>query len=109
MRLFTDVLRETRNGALVDECSEKLNELTKAVVEESKGGTLTLTLSIQPGRGGAYILADKVVIKAPEPAREATLFFANKDYDLQRNDPNQLELGVRAIPDQESDKEVRQI
>jgi len=110
MRLFTDVLRETRNGALVDELSAQLTELTKAVVETGKKGTLNLTLSIAPAKGGAYVVTDEVKLKAPEHDKEATLFFVSNQGDLLRNDPNQITLGLRAVDEpEENSGEVKQI
>lgn len=112
MKLFTDVLRETRNGALVDELSEKLNELNKAVVETGKSGTITLTLGIKPAKGGAFFVSDDVKLKVPELDRESTIFFITEVYDLQRNDPRQQNLGFRSVDDVEDptdSQEARQV
>jgi len=111
MRLFTDVIREMRNGALVDELSEKLNELVEAVETTNKVGALTLKIDIKPARGGAYLVADDVKLKKPELDREATIFFVSDAFDLQRNDPNQLQLGIRSVDTEENDEqtEIRKV
>lgn len=97
MKLFTDVLRDQRNGALVDEITEELARVVRGVVKHGKRGEITLTLKVNPAKGGAYFVYDEVKAKIPEADREATIFYATADGDLSRNDPRQQNLEFRSV------------
>lgn len=96
-RPFMDLLREQRNGRLHDLLTEKMQELVQSVVEERKGGTLTMTLTVTPKGDGAVLLSDKVAIKTPEPARGESLFFVTPENNLERQDPRQREMELRPV------------
>lgn len=51
-RPFLDTLIALRFGKLHDELTEAPNELTNACTETGKGGTLTLSIKLKPGRAG---------------------------------------------------------
>lgn len=100
---FSQFLIEQRGGGLHGEVSEKLQTLVAAVAEHGKAGTLTLTISVKPVEGnlGQYVVSDDVKVKAPEPARGASLFFADDVGNLSRSDPRQPELPLREVPSAE--------
>lgn len=97
---FSQFLIEQRAGGLHSEVSEKLQTLVAAVAEHGKAGALTLTISVKPvdGSVGQYVVSDDVKVKAPEPARGASLFFADDVGNLSRSDPRQPELPLREVP-----------
>lgn len=98
--LFNATVAQLRNGQTQIEASEMLNELVLACRETNKVGELTLKIKVRPdGASGQYFLEDQVSINAPKPERGKTLFFGTPDGNLQRDDPNQRKLDLRAIED----------
>lgn len=104
-RAFADVLKDARDGALLLELAEKMQNLVAAVRDTGRGGKLTLTLQLKPmNKGGMLILQDDVKLALPEPEREdTTVVFATDDNDLTRRDPRQPKLPemglVRSMPE----------
>lgn len=89
---FNNTLDQIRYGALSDELTEKMTELTRACKETGRVGEITLTLKIKPGQAGQVELLDNVKVKMPEAQRGTTLMFATDDGGLSREDPRQLSL-----------------
>ena len=97
-RTFIDAIRVLRYGALSDELTKELQRVVLACADTGRKGTLTLRLSIKPGKAGQLEIADAVSVKLPEPDRAVSLLFATPDGNLQREDPRQLSLeGVRVV------------
>jgi len=104
MRPFTDVLRDIRRGRAVDQATRLLAEVVRAVDETGKPGSVTLTLTVKPEKGGG---SQKTIIagvkaKKPEGDIPEAVFFSDVDGDLHRADPAQNEMfaevgGGRAI------------
>lgn len=99
-RPFFETLRELRRGQTLLELADKLAQLTQAVVQTGKPGKLTLQLTLAPAgkRGTALILADKVTLAEPLPDQSTTIFFPTSDFQLSRNDPNQLAFKLTPVP-----------
>ena len=105
---FSQFLLEQRNGSLHGELSDTLRELVEAVVQHGKPGALTLTVKVSPTKSyGQYEVVDEVKVKAPEPDRGASLFFADDRGNLSRSNPRQPELPLREVPGQSD--EVREV
>ena len=72
------------------------------VKDTGKKGTITLTVTVEPmpkSDGSALIVTDEIKLKLPEFAREASLFFADDDNNLRRDDPRQLTFeSLREVP-----------
>lgn len=102
IRPITDTLRQMKQGAFIDEASEALAELVKQVTEHSKGGKLTLEISIKPvgKKSAAVSLTGKVTVKAPQDQPDETLMFPTVEGNLLTEDPRQqkLDLKVAAVP-----------
>lgn len=100
VRPFADALREINAGRSHDELSIALRDLTAAVKETGRKGTLTYQVTVSPMKGNGDVLnvIDKVVARIPEPDRKASVFFADSDGNLTRTDPNQLTFeGLREV------------
>lgn len=89
---FTDVLRDLRFGAAVDEISAEFAKLVQAVETTGKAGELTLTLKLKPSTAGSIEVTDDVKAKLPALAKGSSLFFATVEGNLVRNDPRQQPL-----------------
>lgn len=104
MKLITDILREIRNGRVVEVASEKLAEVTRAVMETGKAGDVTLKISVKPnGKGdNAVIVSVKLTHKTPQGDLPDAIFFSDEDGSLLRNDPTQQRMFADAKIDRET-------
>lgn len=94
IRPFADFLREQSRGATHEELSENLQTLVAAVLDTGKPGVLQLQIRVEPMKGDrhAVSVSDAIKLKLPEHDRDASLFFADADNNLRRDDPNQLKF-----------------
>lgn len=97
---FAAVLQELAKGRVHEEASQALADLTAAVVETGKKGTLTLVITV-----GAFSKANvdtlavtgQVTAKPPLSPAPASVFFPDSAGNLHRHDPNQPTLPLRDI------------
>ncbi len=94
MRPITDVLRDIRKGRAVEQASRLLAEIVRAVDETNKPGTVTITLTVKPEKGGGSqkTIIAQVKAKKPEGDIPEAVFFSDPDGDLHRTDPQQSEM-----------------
>ncbi|AXF86673.1 hypothetical protein DTO96_102428 [Ephemeroptericola cinctiostellae] len=52
MQQFHNIIDQVRFGQLSDELTQKINDLTIACSETQKGGEITLSIKIKPGKAG---------------------------------------------------------
>lgn len=93
VRPFADFLREQAKGQTHEELSEGLRDLVQRVKDTGKGGSISLTVTVElmKGSGGnALVVSDAIKLKLPEHDRQTSLFFSDRDGNLVRNDPDQL-------------------
>lgn len=96
------VFQEIGGGSLHTRISEQLAELTAAVTDTGKKGTLTVTLTvapIKPGHTSTLVVSGKSVLKAPEGDDQSpsSVFFPDAAGNLTREDPSQPSLPLRGI------------
>ena len=93
------VLQHHRCGTLLTDLSEKLREATEAARREGKKATLTLKIDIKPAGKvpGALTIQDDVKVTLPKPEKVESIFFADDDNSLHRNDPRQKELPLKMV------------
>lgn len=108
VRPFAAVLQELAKGRVHADLSAQLAELTAAVGETGRKGTLTLTITVDlAGKGAeALTVAARVDAKPPRQAAPPTVFFADEAGNLTRHDPNQPTLplrGLQAVDDTRKD------
>lgn len=95
---FLSTLAQVRKGKSAKELSEQMAEVVQAVMATGKKGELALKLIITPNKDGISVnVEDAITIKLPKMDRAATLFYATDEGHLQRNDPNQIELELKAV------------
>lgn len=100
---ITDVLGELEGGRYIRELTKALTEITNAVRETRKDGTLTLKLKIKPTGQGSVLVASTFDAKVPEHDRLETTFFLTPSGALMRDDPNQERLPLRAVEDEQNE------
>jgi hypothetical protein len=89
-RPFGAFLHELAKGRTHEELSRALRELTSAVQDTRKPGSLTLRIDIKPHKNDAAVtVSDKVTVKIPAFERLDSIFFVDDDANLVRNDPHQ--------------------
>lgn len=89
VRLFSEFVAAHRRGELDLELAAALAEVTTAVHDLGKPGTVTLKIAVKPGggRGRTVQVVDAVTVKAPEADREVAVFFVDGAGNLRRDDP----------------------
>lgn len=91
MRLYTDVLRDHRNGKLVQQLTERLAKVVNAVEETGKAGAITLKLKIEPNKGeeGAFTVVPAITTSLPEADLPKALYYGDGEGGLLRESPTQ--------------------
>lgn len=97
-RPFMDVLREHRAGRTHDDLTEALQLVVAAVAEARKAGALTLKLEVKPHSDGSVMVVSHIGTKIPKEAGGSAIFFVTPENNLERQDPRQSDLPLRAIP-----------
>lgn len=94
MRPITDTLRDMRKGRIVDEATEALAEVVKAVDATDKAGSVTITIKVKPSKGGGLEKTLSATVKrdVPTPDLPDAVFFSTVDGGLVRDDPEQRPL-----------------
>lgn len=107
------MLMELRGGSMLMELDEQLSRLVNAVCDTGKKGELTLKLAVRPAGTSdarALILEDAVRVKLPELSRGSSIFFADSEARLTRQDPRQLRIDdVKDVPDDPPAREARHL
>lgn len=92
------VLQNVRKGQILTDISAALREVSGAVMLVGKPGCVTIKLNISPSSvGGAMVIADDISTKIPKAPKSSSLFYADKDGNLRRDDPNQIEMQLRTV------------
>lgn len=87
------VLQELNRGRSHRELSDELVKLTQAVRDTGKPGSVTLTITVKPSKAdGAFEISDKISSKIPVFDRAASIFFADAEGNLTREDPRQIAM-----------------
>jgi hypothetical protein len=94
VRPFAEILSEVNKGVVADDAATKLAELVASVRETGKGGSVTVTVKVDPFKGNETILkvSGQVVLKAPKSEAPASIFYPDESGNLSRNDPSTLPL-----------------
>ena len=91
MSSFTTVIRDMRDGQVLEQCSDELAAVVQAVEETGKAGTFTLQLKISPNGERAVSISSAIKTSVPKPSIGAAMFFT-QDGNLFRRDPKQMDI-----------------
>lgn len=108
-RQFADVIRDLAGGRTYDELTAALAEVTAAVMETRKVGSITLQIKIKPSGENSVLVTDTIKSVVPEKSRGETVFFTLADGSLRRDDPRQEDLPLREVTEQEQAGELRDV
>jgi len=101
IRPFADWLLEQAKGKTHAELGEGLHDLIARVQDTGRKGTITLTVTVEPMKKDASLLvvSDEIKIKLPEYDRPAGVFYADRNGNLTRDNPDQLSFeSLREVP-----------
>jgi hypothetical protein len=95
---FATVLQQVAKGTAHTKLSELLAELTAAVRDHGKAGSLSITVKVEPTKGTSENLTVSITstLKAPQ-ATEASIFFSDDSGNLTRHDPRQIEAALHEV------------
>lgn len=93
-RLITDILRDVRKGAAVEEATNALSDVVRAVDETGKKGAVTIVVNVVPAPHGGPEKQIIVEVKSKKPIASIApaVFFSDQDGDLHRADPTQEDM-----------------
>ena len=95
---ITETLRHVRGGLLINEATEQLADVVKAVEITGKSGRLVIELQVKKlSRSGALEIIDKVTAKVPTEAPLTTMMYPTPEGNLITEDPRQAKLDLKAI------------
>ena len=97
---FVTTFTQLRRGGAAVDASEALLEVVQAVRKTCKKGALTIKITVCPNAKGDDVvlsLLDDITTKIPKAERGSTIFFAEDDGTLVRNDPRQGELKLTVV------------
>lgn len=91
---FTDVLRLTQNGKIVEALTAALQDVNAAAIAARKPGELTLKVKVIPDATGGRqtTLEFDVATKTPRRQLPKGTFWMSDSFDLLRADPDQREM-----------------
>lgn len=96
-RSIVDTLRHLSGGVFIDEVSDALAEVVKAVDATGKAGSVTIKIDLRRATAGAMAARGTFSVKRPaEPAVEA-LLFPTPEGNLLTEDPSQKKLDLRPV------------
>ena len=97
-RAFLNIIEAHKNGRVITDISAALKQVTAACQLTGKGGSVTLTMKVAPaskGDAGTLVFLPKVKATIPEAEVPGSIFYADEDFNLVREDPNQAALDLK--------------
>jgi hypothetical protein len=98
VRPFAATLQELEKGATHADLSDYIQQVTAAVIETGKPGSVTLKLAIKPMDDGEVVVATGITKVVPEHDRKATRFFVDGDNNLTRDLPVETTPLLQGLP-----------
>jgi len=100
---FAAFLVQHARGEAHEAISEEFHQLLAAVNEHGKKGSLTVTLTVEPPKGGMdgapVAISIDSVLKAPKATAPPSIYFVDGNGNATRNDPRQTAaFDVRDLP-----------
>jgi hypothetical protein len=94
---FATILQQVSKGSAHTKLSENLADLTAAVRDHGKAGTLTIKVRVEPTKGTENLSVSVTsVLNAPQET-ETSIFFADDSGNLTRHDPRQTAADLAVV------------
>jgi hypothetical protein len=101
-RPLTDIIGEIENGQFLHEATKAFNDVMEGVNETGKAGKIKITIDVRPTGKNTVSVVAAVDEKIPEHTRPVTTFYVDKQGQLTRRDPNQPDLPLRSVVDNDA-------
>lgn len=99
-----ETCRHIGGGTFIDQASDKLAELIRAVNESGRAGKVELIIGVKKAtRGGAMHITGKVRLTKPLEEPMEAMLFSTEDGRLMTEDPNQAKLDLRVVHEQSAE------
>ena len=111
-RAALNILEAHKNGRIITDISAALKQVTAAVQLTGKGGSVTLTMKVNPaskGDASTLVFLPKVKATVPESEVPGSIFYADADFNLVREDPNQAKLDLKEAPEAPASKPLKEV
>lgn len=89
---FCESLALIRDGALVVQATEDLQDVITAVREQGKPGSFTLKLKVEPNGEDTVTITPEITTKEPKPSVGKGVFYTDDGGNLFRRDPRQRDI-----------------
>ena len=93
---FTRMLQEFRQGSVLGELSEAMQNCVAAARETGKAASFKYEMKFEPS-GDAIVVTDKLDEKIPQPDRRGGIFFPDENNNLLRDNPAQRKLDLKTV------------
>lgn len=97
-----EVLSTQRKGKCLIEAQTKLQELVKTCLLTGKKGMITIKLEVEASEDSTVVIGDDISLKLPKPSVSRSVFYADEQGALFRDDPKQPEFPEVARMDEAS-------
>lgn len=87
-----ETLGAQRKGKCLVEAQQKLQELVKECLATGKKGKLVITLFLKAAEDSTIVVSDDVTPTMPKADKSITVFYADEQGALHREDPRQPEF-----------------
>jgi len=97
---FLNLITAHRNGTVITDVSKALRQVTAACQLTGKAGKVTLTINLRPasvGDAATLVVEPHVTAKVPENTPPGSIFYADDDFNLVREDPRQQRLALKVV------------
>lgn len=93
------ILKEIRRGNFMQELGFFLAGLTQDVIATQKQGTISIKLVVKPSKVADNAIEIHDTLSATPPKKEVkpTLYFADAEGALTRDDPNEIPLPMKVV------------
>jgi hypothetical protein len=98
---FVAMLQGKVTGETLASLDAKLSALVERVQETGRPGSLTYKLKVTPNARKGVKLVDRAEVKLPEENEGVSFFWVGQGGALLKNDPNQTELPLRIVDDEQ--------
>lgn len=93
------VLTEHRGGQVVTDLSAAIRKVTDAVQRTGKSGSVVMKIKVATAQNaaGTLVISDEIDARAPKETPRGSIFYADDNNNLVRNDPNQADLPLKIV------------
>lgn len=98
---FADYMRTLEDGVLLSDLDDVVRDMVLAIEEaeatgQKPNGSITIKLALKK-ESGVIVTNPTLTVVKPKKNRRATLLWATPEGNLQRDNPKQMELGLREV------------